>query len=70
MTLSLLPSCDDIATISYALADDKKLTFGHKTQGKVTFFWQQLRFKLTNHDPKQTEPWLDRYQTKPAEAFI
>ena len=52
MTLSLLPSCDDIAFISYALADDKKLTFEHKTQDKVTFFWQELHFDLTEPRPK------------------
>ena len=68
MTQFSLPSCDGFAFISYALADDQKLPFEHTIQGWVTFFWQQKRFELTNRSPKQAEPWLDRYQIKPANA--
>ena len=38
-------------------------------QGWVTFFWQQLRFELTNAGVPQAGLWLDRYEIEPAEDF-
>ncbi len=69
MPTSKLPSQNASVFISYARADDLIPPFEEKTKGWVTFFWDQLRFELTDRGAKQAELWLDRYQIDPAEAF-
>jgi hypothetical protein len=63
------PPADGTVFISYARADDEKPPFDDTTQGWVTFFWQQLRWELTNAGISQAELWLDRYDIEPAEEF-
>lgn len=55
--------------VSYARADDQKPPNENTTDGWVTFFWNNLRWELTNRGAKSAELWLDRYQIDPAEAF-
>jgi len=51
------------------LADDEKPPFDDATEGWVTFFWRQLRWKLTNAGLHEAKLWLDRYEIDPAEDF-
>ena len=55
--------------ISYARADDQKPPDDETVQGWVTFFWEQLRFELTNAGVPEAGLWLDRYEIEPAEDF-
>jgi len=55
--------------ISYARADDQKPPYEDTAQGWVRFFWDQLRWELTDRGAKQARLWLDRYEIEPAEAF-
>lgn len=55
--------------ISYARADDQKPPKEDTTDGWVTFFWNNLRWELTNRGAKGADLWLDRYKIDPAEAF-
>lgn len=48
MTQSSPPSRDGSVFISYARADDQKPPFEDAIEGWVTFFWDQLRFELTD----------------------
>ena len=64
-----VPSYGGTVFISYARADDEKPPFDDTAQGWVEFFWQQLRWELTNSGLNQAELWLDRYDIEPAENF-
>jgi hypothetical protein len=55
--------------ISYARADDERPPFDETTQGWVRFFWEQLRWELTNAGVHQARLWLDRYEIDPTEDF-
>jgi len=55
--------------ISYARADDERPPYDDTTQGWVKFFWDQLRWELTDRGARQAKLWLDRYDIDPAEAF-
>jgi TIR domain-containing protein len=55
--------------ISYARADDEQPPYDDTAKGWVTFFWNQLRWELTDRGATQAKLWLDRYQIEPAEAF-
>ena len=55
--------------LSYARADDEKPPFEDAVHGWVTFFWNQLRFELTNAGVHQAKLWLDRYEIEPSEEF-
>jgi hypothetical protein len=68
-TFAAQPGPDGTVFISYAWADDQPPPHDDKAVGWVTFFWDQLRFELTNRGAKQAQLWLDRYQIDPAEAF-
>lgn len=63
------PSKQDSVFISYARADNEKPPYEDKAEGWVTFFWNNLRFELTDRGAKQAQLWLDRYQIEPQEAF-
>jgi hypothetical protein len=60
---------DAVVFISYARSDDESPPFDDTSQGWVTFFWQQLRWELTNAGLHQAKLWLDRYEIEPAEDF-
>jgi len=60
---------DGTVFISYARADDQRPPHDDKTPGWVRFFWDQLRWELTDRGAKQAKLWLDRYEIEPAEAF-
>lgn len=60
---------DGTVFISYARADDQPPPHDDKAVGWVTFFWDQLRFELTDRGAKRAKLWLDRYEIDPAEAF-
>jgi TIR domain len=66
---SAAPNHGGTVFISYARADDEKPPFDDTAQGWVAFFWQQLRFELTNAGVNQAKLWLDRYDIDPAEDF-
>jgi hypothetical protein len=55
--------------ISYSRKDDERPPFDNKIEGWVTYFWQQLRFELTNAGMTDAVLWMDRYQIEPADAF-
>jgi TIR domain len=55
--------------ISYARNDDQKPPDDDTVPGWVTFFWQQLRFELTNAGVPEADLWLDRYEIEPSEDF-
>lgn len=60
---------DGTVFISYARADDQRPPHDDEAVGWVSFFWDQLRFELTDRGAKRAPLWLDRYQIDPAEAF-
>jgi TIR domain len=60
---------DGTVFISYARADDEQPPGYKKVQGWITFFWQQLRFELTNSGLAEANLWLDRYEIDPTEDF-
>jgi hypothetical protein len=64
-----IPAYKGTIFISYARNDDVKPPFDELAQGWVKFFWEQLRWELTDRGVPQTELWLDRYQIEPAEDF-
>ena len=64
-----IPAYNDAVFISYARADDQPPPDDDKTQGWVTFFWQQLRWELNNAGVRQAKLWLDRYEIDPTEDF-
>ena len=63
------PPRDGTVFISYARADNQQPPHDETAKPWVTFFWDHLRFELTNRGAKDAELWLDRYQIDPAEAF-
>jgi TIR domain len=69
VSASPIPDYGGTVFISYARADDAKPPFDDTAQGWVAFFWQQLRWELTNAGINQAELWLDRYDIDPAENF-
>jgi hypothetical protein len=66
---SAIPNYGGTVFISYARADDEKPPFDDTAQGWVAFFWQQLRWELTNAGVNQAKLWLDRYEIEPTENF-
>jgi TIR domain len=66
---STVPTYDESVFISYARNDDIKPPFDPKALGWVAFFWEQLRWELSNAGLGQAELWLDRYEIEPAEDF-
>ena len=64
-----IPAYSGTVFISYARADDSKPPFEEKVEGWVKFFWEELRFELTERGVPQAKLWLDRYQIEPAEDF-
>jgi hypothetical protein len=60
---------DGTVFISYARADNERPPHSDVVQGWVTFFWDQLRYELTDRGAKRAKLWLDRYDIEPAEAF-
>ena len=60
---------DGTIFISYSLADDQGPPFDNTVLGWVTFFWQQLRFELTNMGLAQAKLWRDRYEIELKEDF-
>jgi hypothetical protein len=69
MTDGPAPSREGTVFISYARADDEKPPMPNAPSGWVTFFWDQLRWELTDRGAKYAKLWLDRYEIEPAEAF-
>ena len=55
--------------ISYARADNEKFPLDPHALGWVSFFWDLLRWALTDAGLHQAKLWLDRYQIEPAEDF-
>ena len=55
--------------ISYARADDKQPPFDDTVQGWITFFWQHLRWELTDRGLAHVDLWRDRYEIDPNEQF-
>ena len=66
---SAVPNYGGTVFVSYARADDERPPFDDTAQGWVAFFWQQLRWELTNAGVSQAELWLDRYEIEPTEDF-
>ncbi len=71
---SEVPNYGGTVFVSYARADDERMPFHSSADlgaglGWVSFFWQMLRFALTNAGLHQAKLWLDRYQIEPAECF-
>src|SRR5438045_8032775 len=64
-----VPVYDGTVFLSYARADDERPPFDETTQGWVTFFWQQLRWEMTNAGVPQARLWRDRYEIEPTEKF-
>jgi hypothetical protein len=64
-----IPTYGGTVFISYARADDEKPPFDDTIQGWVKFFWEQLRWELTNKGVHHAKLWLDRYEIEPAEDF-
>jgi hypothetical protein len=64
-----IPAYRGTVFISYARADDERPPFDDATQGWVRFFWEQLRWELTDKGVHQAKLWLDRYEIEPAEEF-
>jgi len=64
-----IPASKGTVFISYARADDRKFDFDGTTRGWVNFFWDYLRWALTDKGLPQANLWLDRYQIEPAEDF-
>jgi hypothetical protein len=60
---------DGTVFISYARADDKPPPYEEKVPGWITFFWQQLRWELTNVGLAHADLWRDRYEIDPNERF-
>jgi hypothetical protein len=66
---SEVPNYGGTVFISYARADDEQCPLYPTGKGWVSFFWDLLRYKLTDVGLHQAELWLDRYQIEPAECF-
>jgi TIR domain len=64
-----VPEFGGTVFISYARADDVKPPFEETVEGWVKFFWEQLRWELTDRGVHQAKLWLDRYEIEPAEDF-
>jgi hypothetical protein len=64
-----IPSYDGAVFISYSRADDEKPPGDDNASGWVAFFWEQLRWALTNAGMHQAKLWLDRYEIEPDENF-
>jgi hypothetical protein len=60
---------DGTVFISYARADNLEPPMPNAPSGWVTFFWDQLRWELTDRGAKRAKLWLDRYEIEPAERF-
>jgi|CXWL01.1.fsa_nt_gi hypothetical protein len=56
-------SSDHSVFISYARADNEPPD--SETKGWVSFFWDQLRYELTDRGAAEAKLWLDRYQIDP-----
>ena len=74
MTDGLVPvadvtTYDGTVFISYSRADNLPPPGERKVQGWITFFWEQLRFELTNVGLGEAKLWLDRYEIEPNEVF-
>lgn len=68
MTEATRPISDNAVFISYARADNEQPP-DKKAEGWVSFFWDQLRFELTDRGAAEAKLWLDRYEIEPSEAF-
>lgn len=68
MTEATRPTSDNAVFISYARADNEQPP-DKKVEGWVSFFWNQLRFELTDRGAAEAKLWLDRYEIEPHEAF-
>jgi hypothetical protein len=66
---STVPNYGGTVFISYARADDEKPPFDDTARGWVAFFWEQLRWELTQAGINQAKLWLDRYDIEPSEKF-
>ncbi|AKH38731.1 MULTISPECIES: toll/interleukin-1 receptor domain-containing protein [Nitrosomonas] len=62
------PTPENAVFISYARADNEQPP-DKKAEGWVSFFWNQLRFELTDRGAAEAKLWLDRYEIEPHEAF-
>ncbi|SDW11514.1 toll/interleukin-1 receptor domain-containing protein [Nitrosomonas communis] len=68
MTETTQPTPENAVFISYARADNEQPP-DKKAEGWVSFFWNQLRFELTDRGAAEAKLWLDRYEIEPHEAF-
>ncbi|MCO6426977.1 toll/interleukin-1 receptor domain-containing protein [Nitrosomonas communis] len=68
MTDATRPTSNNSVFISYARADNEQPP-DKKVEGWVSFFWNQLRFELTDRGAAEAKLWLDRYEIEPHEAF-
>src|SRR5215472_6832351 len=64
-----VPAYGGTVFISYSRADDERPPFDDTAHGWVRFFWEQLRWELTNAGVPQAKLWLDRYEIEPIEDF-
>ncbi|SDY80764.1 toll/interleukin-1 receptor domain-containing protein [Nitrosomonas sp. Nm58] len=68
MTEATRPTSENAVFISYARADNEQPP-DKKAEGWVSFFWNELRFELTDRGAAEAKLWLDRYEIEPHEAF-
>ncbi len=60
---------DGTVFLSYARADDEPPPNDPTTRGWVTYFWQHLRWAISDEGVSQAKLWRDRYEIEPAERF-
>jgi hypothetical protein len=64
-----IPAYGGTVFISYARDDNDAPPLKDAPKGWVSFFWEQLRWALTDAGMPQAKLWVDRYQIEPTEVF-